>query len=160
MAQSHRDSLIVKRVSYPPYLSNEIKPDDWLIDNATYQLLMKDLDKVATFKSKFAALERTNDSLYAEFQKQAEIMERLYNQADILQSKILNNQLEIIRTEVSLEGLQAKYNDTAEQIGAGEKIRYRTRYIFRDKQEKRWFWITWGIFLSVPSAIVLWQVNR
>lgn len=61
------------------------------------------------------------------------------------------------RTEESLKDYQVRYSKYLEDGDpeAEKKIRYRTRYIFRNKQEKRWVWITWGIFLAVPSGIVV-----
>jgi chromosome segregation ATPase len=160
MAQDRdMDSLIIERVTYPKYLSKQIQPSDILIDRQTYQLIVRDLDKLDNFSSKFAALERENDSLFNALQQQISQLDRLYSQADLLQDKILQNQIELIRTEEELKTYQARYNDFSKAVGEDTRIKYRTRFIFRDKQEKKWFYITWGIFITIPTAVILWQLN-
>ncbi|MDF9799791.1 chromosome segregation ATPase [Catalinimonas alkaloidigena] len=150
------DSLIIERVAIPPYLSGQIKKSDILIDRATYHFLLKDLDKYDKFKSRFAALQQQNDSLFAKLRFQIAQLDQLYQKADLLQNKLLNNQIELIRTEESLQDYKVKYDEYLDEVGAQEeKIRYRTRYIFRNKQERRWFWITWGIFTLVPAGVVI-----
>lgn len=101
-------------------------------------------------------MQRENDSLFMELQLQIEQMDQLYQRADLLQNKLLNNQVELIRTEESLNDYQVRYSEYLEATDPDveKQIRYRTRYIFRDKQEKKWFWITWGIFLAVPTCII------
>ncbi|WKN31350.1 hypothetical protein PZB74_20585 [Porifericola rhodea] len=155
IAQSN-DSLSVERVAITPNLSGQIKKSDILIDKTTYHLLLKDLDKYDKFKSRFAALQQQNDSLFAELRFQIAQLDELYQKADLLQKKLLNNQIELIRTQESLNDFKVKYDEYLDGTGTQEKkIRYRTRYIFRNKQERRWFWITWGIFTLVPAGIVV-----
>lgn len=156
MAQK-ADSLIIERVRIPRYLSGQIQPNDVVIDKETYHYLLRDLEKYDAFKSRFDALQRQNDSLFAELRVQIDQLDQLYQKADLLQNKLLNNQVELIRTEESLQEYQVRYHESLEDADpeAEKKIRYRTRYIFRDKQEKRWFWITWGIFTLVPTGIVV-----
>ncbi|WKN32099.1 hypothetical protein PZB74_01870 [Porifericola rhodea] len=150
------DSLVIERVTIPQYLSGQIKKSDILIDRATYQLLLKDLDKYDKFKSRFAALQQQNDSLFAELRFQIAQLDQLYQKADLLQNKLLNNQIELIRTEESLQDYKVKYDEYLDETGTQEKkIRYRTRYVFRNKQERKWFWITWGIFTLVPAGVVV-----
>ncbi|MDF9795390.1 hypothetical protein OKW21_000653 [Catalinimonas alkaloidigena] len=150
------DSLIIERVTIPQSLSGQIEKSDILIDRRTYQLLLRDLDKYDKFKSKFAVLQQQNDSLFAELRFQIAQLNQLYQKADLLQNKLLNNQIELIRTEESLNDYKVKYDEYLDETGTQEeKIRYRTRYIFRNKQERRWFWITWGVFTLVPAGIVV-----
>ncbi|WPP49668.1 hypothetical protein [Catalinimonas niigatensis] len=152
-----KDSLVIERVSIPRYLSGQIKPSDVVIDRETYHYLLKDLDKYDAFKSRFAALQRQNDSLFMELRLQIDQLDQLYQKADLLQNKLLNNQVELIRTEESLKDYQVRYDESLEDADpeAEKQIRYRTRFVFRDKQEKKWFWITWGIFTLVPAGVVV-----
>lgn len=159
-AQNKGDSLVIERITLPRYMSGRFKKGDVIIERRTIELIKKDLDRYDEFKSVFSSLERENDSLFQALNAQMEQLRQLYSTADLLQQKLLNNQIELIRAEEELMNYQARYNNFVESTEAETKIKYRTRYIFRDKQEKRWFWITWGIFLSVPTSVIVWQMNK
>lgn len=152
------DSLTVERVSYPSYLSGQIRKDDILIEKKTYELLLADLKRTEQFQTKFATLQKANDSLYNQLNLIRNQLDQVYNEADRLQRKLLKNQIELIRTEEDLKSYQVRYTDFEERLESElpkPKIKYRTRYVFRNRQERRWFWITWGIFLAVPTTVIL-----
>jgi peptidoglycan hydrolase CwlO-like protein len=140
-------------VSYPRFLSDQIKESDILIDRQTYQYLLEDLESYDGFKQKFSQLQTENDSLFTQLQQQMANLDKLYAKADLLQAKLLTNQVELIRTEENLKSYKIRYQEYLQEAGAEERVRYRTRYIFRNRQERKWFYITWSIFIGVPLTV-------
>ena len=53
-------------------------------------------------------MQRQNDSLFAELRIQIYQLDLLYQKADLWQNKLLNNQIELIRTEESLNDYQVR----------------------------------------------------
>ena len=151
-----RDTLIIERVSIPENLSGMIKKSDIIIEKKTYQLLLGELDNYDNFKSSFDSLYRENDSLYQIVQQQLRNIENIYSQTQRLENKLLNQQIELIRSEEELKKYQASFQSFQDQVNAlkPDKVEVRTRYIFRTKPERRWFYITLGVFIAVPTIIL------